>query len=347
VTRRLHIASASNHRLKAVRRLARLGAPDVLVAEGSRALRSAVDAGARIREVYSAPALHLGADDARVVALAEQRGARVIELDAAAFRTVARQIRPDGVLAVVERPETSLARLALPDAPLIVVAAAIERPGNLGTLVRTACAAGADAVLASDPRTDVFHRDVVRGSVGTIFHVQLATTRAETAVAWLRQRGIHIVAASPHASVPYWAATYGGPVAVVLGSERHGVPGVWLDAADETVAIPMCAPADSLNVGVAAGVVLFEAARLRDELARDERQLEHALVADDRHTRRRFDQVADHEALQRRDVFDGRVAERDDQIAGAQASVGGRASVDDLDDFDAAASSELAGDARG
>jgi TrmH family RNA methyltransferase len=346
VTRRLYIASASNHRLKAVRRLARLGAADVFLAEGSRALRSAVDAGAGIREVYSAPTLHLGGDDARCIATAERRGARVLELDAAAFRTIARQTRPDGVLAVVERPDTSLARLALPAEPLILVAARVERPGNLGTLVRTACAAGAGAVLVSDPCTDVFHRDVVRGSVGTIFHVRLATASGAETVAWLKRHRRRIVAASPHAAVPYWDATYTGPTAIVLGGERHGLPEMWLDAADETVAIPMCAPADSLNVGVAAGVVLFEAARLRHELARDERQLEHALAADDRHARGRLDQVADHQALQRRNVPHRRVAERDDQVAGAEATMVGRTAVDHLDDFDAVASSELAGDAR-
>lgn len=259
MTRRLFIASSANGRLKAVRRLVRSGATDVFVAEGARALRSALQARAHILEIYAAPRLYLGPDDALLVARAERHGTRVLEIDAAAYRTIARHTRPDGILALVERPPTRLDCLELSPHALLAVAVSIERPGNLGTIVRTACAAGAAGLVVADPCTDPFHRDVVRGSAGTIFHVQVVTATSEQALAWLRAHAVQIVAATPDGTTPYFSARYRSPLAVVLGNERHGLPGAWLAAADDAVAIPMEPHADSLNVGVAAGILLFEA----------------------------------------------------------------------------------------
>jgi TrmH family RNA methyltransferase len=263
LTRRLFISSSSNPRLKAVRRLARQSSAEVFLAEGSRALRCALAAHACVREVYTAPPLYLGDDDAPLVMRAERGGARVFEVEPAAFRTIARHVRPDGVVALVDRPTTALAELELPPEPLVVAAVGIERPGNLGGIIRTACAANVDGLLVCDPCTDLFQRDVVRGSVGAIFHVPLAEAGSAEAIRWLRGRALKIVAATPGGTIPYWQADYGDGVAIVLGSERHGLSDAWFEVADETVAIPMPGPVDSLNVGVASGVVLFEAARRR------------------------------------------------------------------------------------
>lgn len=260
---RLVISSSSNRRLKALRRLARRGSSDVLVAEGSRALRSALAAGVPVREVYAAPELYLGELDAPLVQRAERAGACVVEMSSAVFRTIAGNGRPDGLLALVERPATSLDRLELPPAPFLVVAVAIERPGNLGAIARTAAAVGADALVIADPCTDVFQREVVRGSVGAIFHLPAGAGSSADVIAWLRRRRIRVVATSPGGAMPYWGARFDGAVAVALGGERRGLDTRWLDAAAETVAIPMHGPVDSLNVGVATGVVLCEAARRR------------------------------------------------------------------------------------
>jgi len=171
--------------------------------------------------------------------------------------------RPDGLLAVVRRPPTALDVFEPPRRPLVAVAVAVERPGNLGAIARTACAAGADALLVADARTDVFHRDAIRGSVGTVFRLPSASAASEDVLAWLRAREIPIVATTPAAATPYWAPPYAGAVAVALGGERHGLPEIWLEAAAERVAVPAHGPVDSLNVAVAAGVVLCEAARAR------------------------------------------------------------------------------------
>jgi RNA methyltransferase, TrmH family len=263
VARRGTITSSANDRLKAVRRLARRRDPAVFLAEGHRQLRRALEAGASLRCVYAAPELHLGDGDAALVALAEVRGADVVELGASAFRSISTGPRPDGLLAVVERWPTTLGSFPVGPRPLLLVADGVERPGNLGTIVRTACSSGATGLLSCDTRVDVFHPDTVRGAVGTLFHLPIAECATEDALPWLREHGAGIVVATPCADRPFWEADLSGPVALVVGSERHGVSDDWLDAADERVAIPMPGPSDSLNVAVAAGIVLFEAVRQR------------------------------------------------------------------------------------
>jgi TrmH family RNA methyltransferase len=266
LARRPLIVSSANVRLKAVRRLARRGAPGLCLAEGARAVRAALAAGAAVEELYVASELLPESRDADLVSEAERSGADVVELGAAAFESLTER-RPDGLLAVVRRPSTALERFVPAREPLVAVAVAVERPGNLGAIARTACAAGVDALLVADPRTDVFHRDAIRGSVGAVFRLTCLTATTERALAYLRAHAIRIVATTPAASTAYWTVSYEGAVAVVFGSERHGLPRAWLEAAGERVAVPAHGPVDSLNVAVAAGVVLCEAARARASAA--------------------------------------------------------------------------------
>jgi RNA methyltransferase, TrmH family len=257
------ITSSANPRLKQVRRLRRRPRHDVFLVEGHRQVAAALESRARVRELYVARELFLGAKDAALLSLAERRGARIHELSARAFESIAGRTRPDGMAAVVERPSTGLDELRLGLHPLCLVAEAVELPGNLGTIVRSACAAGAGALLVCDGVTDPFHPEAVRASAGTIFRLRLAESETPAAIAWLRARSIPIVAATPDARHSYKEVDLCG--AIVVGSERHGVSDAWLDAADERVRIPMPGPADSLNVAVAAGVLLCEAAVIREE----------------------------------------------------------------------------------
>ncbi len=265
MTRRVSITSTSNDRLKAARRLARGRARGerTFLAEGHRQLRCALEAGAAVCEVFAAPELFLGETDAELVAFAERRGARVYEVGCAAFHALAGQARPDGLIAVVERPPTSLARLDVGDRPLLLVAESIERPGNLGTIVRTACAAGVNALVLCDPATDPFHPEAVRGAAGALFKLQLASATFESVSAWLGKRDVRLLVTSPGGDRQYLDADATGGVALVVGSERHGVTQRWLDVADEVVRIPMPGPVDSLNVAVATGIALFDLARRR------------------------------------------------------------------------------------
>ena len=257
------ITSAGNDRLKAVRRLARRRSDSVFLLEGHRQLQRALEAEATIDQVYTAPELFLGPLDDELVTCAESRGAHVVALGAAAFRSISTATRPDGLLAIARRWPTTLSSVVPGGCALLLVAEGIERPGNLGTLVRSACSSGATGLLACDTRTDVFHPDAVRGSVGTLFHLPVAECTGGDAVSWLRTHGVSIVVATPEAEGRCWDAPLAGPVAVVVGSERHGVSRRWREAADELVSIPMPGSSDSLNVAVAAGIVLFEAVRQR------------------------------------------------------------------------------------
>jgi TrmH family RNA methyltransferase len=257
VARRPYVSSTSNERLKALRRLARKPGRDHILVEGSRAVRCALAARVRVRELYVAPQLFLGDADWALAARAERAGALVVETDPRASQ----HMRPDGVLAVVDRPATDLGRIELRPRPFVLVAEGVERPGNLGTIIRTACAVGVDCVLVADPRTDVFHGDVIRGSVGTVFRTRLGVARTEEAISWLQGRSLSIVAATPSGMTPCFSARYPAGFAIAVGGERHGLSAGWLEAASAQVAIPMVGPVDSLNVAVAAGVLLYDAAR--------------------------------------------------------------------------------------
>lgn len=215
-----------------------------------------------MHELYVAPRL-VSARGWELVRDAERGGVPVIEVDAAALASLDPGRRADGLIATVERPCTALSELAVPADAFVAVAVGIERPGNLGTIVRTASAAGVDALLVSDPCTDLYHPDVVRGSIGTVFGLRTAIAETDEAMAWLRDRGMRLLATTPAGDKPYWEVELDGPVALVFGSERHGLPADWLRLADSRVAIPMPGSGDSLNVAVAAGVVLFEATRRR------------------------------------------------------------------------------------
>jgi TrmH family RNA methyltransferase len=260
--RRTHITSSSNPRLKAIRRLRR-GRDHAFLVEGFRQVSCALEAGVCIRELLLAPELWLGTGEAELA----RSGCAVLELSGQAFESISSHVRPDGVAAVVERWSTNLGALRLPGDALVLVAEAVERPGNLGTIVRSACAAGADALVVADGRTDLFHPETVRGSVGTLFKLPVAIATTRETIAWLGAQQLRVVVATPEAGRPCWEAALAGRVAVVVGNERYGVSRAWLEAADEAACVPMPGPADSLNVAVAAGVVLFEAARQRGLVA--------------------------------------------------------------------------------
>jgi TrmH family RNA methyltransferase len=144
-----------------------------------------------------------------------------------------------------------------------LVVESIEKPGNLGTMLRTAAAAGVTGVVVADPTTDPFNPNVIRASLGLVFTVALAVTSSSTAIDWLRDAGVSIVATSPDVSLAHHDADLTGATAIVVGSEQYGLSEAWLAAADQRVVIPMPGAVDSLNAATAAAVVLFEALRQR------------------------------------------------------------------------------------
>jgi TrmH family RNA methyltransferase len=173
--------------------------------------------------------------------------------------------RPDGLLAIARIPDTSLERLAsrLPSAPLVLVLESLEKPGNLGAVLRTADGAGVDGVIVADPRTDPWNPNAIRASMGTLFSVPLAVADTTSARGWLADRGGRVVAAVVDATMAYTEADLTGSVAIALGSEADGLSDAWRGPDVTPVRIPMAGIADSLNVSVTAAILAYEARRQR------------------------------------------------------------------------------------
>lgn len=231
--------------------------------EGFRAVSRAIASGADIQSLYVCPELFLGDNEAALIASAASAGTTVIEVAAGPFAKASYRDRPEGLLGVATQFETGLHRLDPGPTPLILVVEAIEKPGNLGTMLRTADAAGCRAVIVCDPTTDPFNPNVVRASTGALFTVPLAIGSSIEAVEWLNEHQVRILATTPEATVLHHDADLTGAVAVVIGSEQFGLTEVWLKAADAHIRMPMAGMADSLNAAMAAGIALFEAVRQR------------------------------------------------------------------------------------
>lgn len=261
------ITSPANPQVKALVALRRRRVRDeehLTVVEGYDELRLAIAAGVRPRSLFRCPELMTPAtrdDPAGVVSAAG--GGREFRLSSAAFAKAAYREHPDGWLAVVDAPGCPLAELTVPDGALLLVAEGVEKPGNLGAMLRTAEAAGVHAVLAADPSTDWGNPNVIRASKGTVFAVPVAAATTTATVEWLRDRGIAILVATPDAEDALGEVPMTGALAVVVGAEHQGVGAGWREAADQLVRIPMAGRVNSLNVATSAAVVLFEAVRQR------------------------------------------------------------------------------------
>lgn len=267
----LEITSPANGRVKelvALRRRRVRDAERVMLVEGLEESALAVDAGASVRSLFYCPDLFLpesGASATGLVDRVRDSGAETIRLSRSAFEKAAYREGPDGVLLVADSVERSLAELSgvVGEAPLILVSQGVEKPGNLGAMLRTADAAGVGAVIAADPVTDWSNPNVVRGSKGTVFAVPVASAGTEEVFEWLREKGIRAVATTPDTDVTHTDADLTGGVAILMGTEKEGLTADAISRADVRVRIPMAGLVNSLNVATAAAVVLYEAVRQR------------------------------------------------------------------------------------
>jgi len=257
------VTSLQNPRVKALVRLqdksAERRAEGLVVIEGDKELGLALEAGLAVVDAFHCPAL---GPLPRALAAAP-----VTEVGRDVFAKIAYRDDSDGVVVVARAPERSLAAVPPFDRPpLVLVLDAVEKPGNLGAIVRTADGVGADLVLVCDPRCDPFSPNVIRASVGTVFRVPVVPCAAADARAFLHARGVRVVAATPEGAVDLWRAPDAvmiGPIALCLGTEHEGLDPEWLAVADVRVRIPMRGRNDSLNVSVAAAVLAYEVLRRR------------------------------------------------------------------------------------
>jgi TrmH family RNA methyltransferase len=264
------ITSLHNPRIKEVLRLQEKSAErrrqGLTLVEGYRELTNAQQAGWAVATLFVCEEL-AGAEITQQLAAPArlaQRPYEYLPVSAAVFAKLAVRERSDGVLAVLHTPRNTLADLSLPENPLIIVLEAVEKPGNLGAILRTADAAPAHAVLVGDPRTDLYNPNVIRASLGGIFTVPTVAAPMPEVLAFLKGKGIRTFAAAlADDAKDYTAANFNVPTALVLGTEADGLTAATRQACDEIVIIPMRGVLDSLNVSVAAAVLTFEAVRQR------------------------------------------------------------------------------------
>ena len=261
------IASPSNPRIKATARLRdRRGrdAAGLTLVDGVREVRRALESSIEVVEAFICEPL-LGGEDARAALDALiTRGIVTTSTSESAFSKLAFGDRADGLIAVVRIPSLRLKDLRLREEPLLVVVEGIEKPGNLGAVLRSADGAGADALIVASPRTDPYNPNAIRSSAGTIFSVPIAAAPTADVIDWLGRQRIRIVGARVDAALLYTDADLTGPLALAFGSEADGLTDAWRADAIDAVHLPMRGIADSLNVSVSAAVMLYEARRQRD-----------------------------------------------------------------------------------
>lgn len=260
------LTSFANPRVKAATALRDRRAREragLTVVDGSREIRRALDAGAEVVEAFSCESLLAGPDARAALDLLQARGVVVQPTSEPVFAKLAFGERAEGLVAIIRIPSTALTDLELRADPLVTVIEGVEKPGNIGAVLRSADGAGVDAVIAATPRTDLYNPNAIRASAGTIFTVPVAAAPAIQVLTWLRARGLRVIAARVDAARLYTEMDLTGPLAVVLGAEADGLTETWAADDIEPVRLPMLGVADSLNVSVSAAILLYEARRQR------------------------------------------------------------------------------------
>ncbi len=267
----LHITSLQNPKIKQALSLRDRSEREKTVQcliEGYREILRAVEANFQLNQLFYCPELFLGENEPALIQAIKAKGAAAYSCEPNVFKKISYRDRPDGLLAIGMQQRLSLKDLEntilKPEKPpFLVIAESIEKPGNLGTILRSSDAVGADALIVCDKCTDLYNPNVVRASVGTLFTVPTAEAGSRECLDWLKQQGIAILAATPAAVHEYTEVDLTKPVAIALGTEQYGLSNVWMKHADLQVKIPMCGAADSLNVAMATTVLLYEVLRQR------------------------------------------------------------------------------------
>ncbi|WP_299522137.1 RNA methyltransferase [Winogradskyella sp.] len=228
--------------------------------EGKRELSLAIKGGYTIETLLFYPNL-FSESEANAMS---RYGIDIIEISKDVFQKLAHRDTTEGVIAVVKSKSHELESLNFKSKnPLILVAEAPEKPGNVGALLRTADAANIDAVIIANPKSDLYNPNIIRSSVGSVFTTEIAVASSEEAIAFLQKYNFNIFSAILQESEPYHTQDYTLPTAIVVGTEATGLTEIWRDAATKNISIPMQGVIDSMNVSVAAGILIFEAIRQR------------------------------------------------------------------------------------
>lgn len=245
----------SGHERRAERRI---------IVDGAREIARAIKSGVRPIRLFVCEELCKSADCQSASTAAQETRAELHSVTPEVFEKLAFGERNDGLVLVAETPRTKLGDIKLPAQPLVAVLEGLEKPGNVGAILRSADAAGVDAVIVADGRTDLYNPNTIRASLGTVFRKNVCEASAKETIDWLRENGLLVVAARPDAELLYTIANFRAGVAIVLGSEATGLSPAWSNTGATAVRLPMLGLADSLNVSTTAAVLFYEARRQRD-----------------------------------------------------------------------------------
>jgi len=261
------LTSLRNPRIKCVVRLRDRRGRDreqKMIIEGYRGLLRALRSGYPVTELFVCAEMFQGDNETDLISALAVTGTIITRTNETVFRKLAYRDRPEGLLGVAPQIHHGLEDIRSDTTPpILLVAEAIEKPGNLGTMLRCADATGVTALILCDPCTDLFNPNVVRASTGNLFNVMVAEATSDMAISWLRANQIRTLAATPHASRLYTEVDMTGPLAIAVGTEQYGLSEKWLETADVKVRIPMLGMADSLNAATASAMLLYEAVRQR------------------------------------------------------------------------------------
>lgn len=239
----------------------------LFIIEGYRELLRALEGQWKIDTLLYCPSLFLGSNEGALIQKIAAQGGKTLECSPTVFQKVSYRDRPDGLVGIAPKKSEGFAAftegLAQKQNPFLVVAEAIEKPGNLGTILRSSDAVGLDGLIVCDRCTDIYNPNVVRASVGTLFTVPVVEAKGDETLQWLKSQGIAILAATPSAEQEFTQVDMSGPLAIAVGTEQLGLSERWMKNADLQVRIPMHGVADSLNVAMATTLLLYEALRQR------------------------------------------------------------------------------------
>ena len=224
----------------------------LFVVEGQREIEHCIACGYEVKELFVVDSLNYTGDLPATIVTSQ------------VYEKMAYRESTEGIIAVVKCKEHRLKDLQLPKEPLIVVLESVEKPGNLGAILRTAEAAGVDAVIVCDPLTDLYNPNLIRASIGGVFNVPTVVCTSEACIAFLKERQISILTAQLQDSYEYYDYDMRSATAIVMGTESTGLTDIWRKAADAHIRIPMLGRLDSLNVSVSAAILMYEAVRQRN-----------------------------------------------------------------------------------
>ncbi len=234
------------------------------VLEGYRELTRAAEYGMELVECFFAPEMFLGENEFTVLQNLAAAGVRIYQVPPFMLEKMAYRDRPEGLIATAKMLRHTLDDLPVVENGLYLVAEAVEKPGNLGSMLRSADAAGVDGMIICDKTTDIYNPNVIRASTGALFAVPLAEATTEETFNWLRKHNIKILSATPHTDNIYTEVDLTCSVAIAVGTEQTGLTERWMTECDLPVVIPMLGQIDSLNVATATTILLYEAARQRN-----------------------------------------------------------------------------------